>query len=127
MARAVARARRTDVELLRSVPVVCEHVSSTAHESGCTLRRRLPARGRFAALLARLGLVNEHTFELDGVGTDFFQAIDGARDLAAIERLLRERHGFSQVESQRAVIAFTEQLMARGLVAVTPVMSGGSR
>lgn len=125
MNAAETRARRPDAELLRSVPVVCDHVSSTPHASGLTLRRRLPARGRFANLLARFGLVNEHAFELDAVGADFFLAVDGTRDLAAIERMLRDRHGFSEVDSRRAVIAFTEQLMARGLLAVTPPPGGG--
>ncbi len=122
-----ARARRPETELLRSVPVVCEHVSCTPHASGCTLRRRAPEKGRFHALLARFGFVNERAFELDRVGADFFQALDGARDLAAIERTLRERHGFSEAESRRAVLAFTEMLMARGLVAVTPGPPGGAR
>jgi len=115
---AAARSRKPDSELLAAVPVVCDHVSSTRHERGRTLRRRLPATGRFDAFLQRFGLVNERAFELDGVGADFFEAIDGRRDLAAIETILRERHGFTPAESRRAVIAFTEQLMARGLVAV---------
>lgn len=111
---------RPEAELLGAVPVVCEHVHSTAHESGRTLRRREPATGRFEAFLRRFGLVNERAFELDRIGADFFDAIDGRRDLAAIEAIVRERHGFAPVESRRAVIAFTQQLMARGLVAVTP-------
>ena len=127
MGAAETRARRTDAELLRSVPVVCDHVSCVVHAGGCTLLRRLPARGRFEAFLSRFGFDNKRAFELDRIGADFFRAIDGERELADIERSLRERHGFSEADSRRAVIAYTEQLMARGLVAVTPAPVRGAR
>lgn len=129
MTAANAPARRPEAELLGAVPVVCDHVSCAAHANGCTLRRRLPAAGRLEAWLRRIGFVNERAFELDAVGANFFQAIDGRRDLAAIEAILRERYGFSEAESRRAVLTFTEGLMARGLVAVTPACgrTGGAR
>jgi hypothetical protein len=106
---------------LAAVPVVTDYVKRTARSGGCTLRRRLPASGRIAHFLERLGLTREHGFELDAVGTDFFDAIDGTRDLFSIEALLRARHGFSEPDSRRAVITFTEALVARGLIALYPL------
>jgi hypothetical protein len=114
-------ARRPERELLAAVPVVTDYVTRLARSDGCTLRRRIPAPGRITRFLERFGLTKEHAFELDAVGTDFFDAIDGTRDLCAIEAILRSRHGFNQQDSRRAVITFTEALMARGLIALNPL------
>jgi hypothetical protein len=122
---ATRTARRPERELLAAVPVVTDYVTRSDRPGGCTLRRRLPAPGRITRLLERFGLTKEHAFELDSVGADFFDAIDGTRDLCAIEMLLRARHGFGELDSRRAVIAFTEALMARGLIALDP--SGRAR
>jgi hypothetical protein len=120
---AASSARRPERELLTAVPVVTDYVTRSARSGGCTLRRKLPTAGRIPRFLERFGLTKEHAFELDAVGADFFDAIDGTRDLASIETLLRARHGFSEPDSRRAVIAFTEALMARGLIALNPLGS----
>lgn len=108
-------------DLLAAVPIVAEDViaTPTPGRPGLKLERALPPSGRFAAWLERhFGLGRMQSYELDVVGTGFFQAIDGRRTLAQIEALLRKENRFSESESRTAVIEFTKTLMLRGLVAL---------
>jgi hypothetical protein len=104
---------------LDAVPVVPAEVRSSPLGNGIQLERRVPAEGLIGSFVERtLGVRRTRRFELDAVGTAYFQAIDGSRTLAEIARELGTRRGLDADEGRRAVRAFTETLVARGLVAL---------
>jgi hypothetical protein len=104
---------------LDAVPVVPTDVRSAPLPNGLLLERRVPAEGRVGAFVERsLGLRRTRRFELDELGAAYFRAIDGTRSLSDIARELAERRGLGVEEGSRAVRAFTEALVARGLVAL---------
>jgi hypothetical protein len=104
---------------LDAVPVVPVDVRSTAHGRGLVLERRIAAEGRVGALVERtLGLRRTRRFELDELGKAYFEAVDGTRTLAAIARELAKQRGLELDEGQRAVRAFTQTLVSRGLLAL---------
>jgi hypothetical protein len=102
-----------------AVPVVPVDVRSTAYGRGLLLERRLAAEWRVGAFVERtLGLRRTRRFELDELGKAYFEAVDGKRTLAAIARELGKRRGLALDEGRRAVRAFTETLVSRGLLAL---------
>jgi hypothetical protein len=104
---------------LDAVPVVPADVRAERHGSGLLLERRVAAEGRFGSFVERtLGLRRTRRFELDELGRSFFQAVDGARTLLEIAGRLQEQRGLDPEESRRAVRAFTETLVSRGLLAL---------
>lgn len=104
---------------LDAVPVVPADVRSAPLGTGLLLERRVAAQGRLGAFLEQtLGLRRTRRFELDALGKAYFEAVDGSRTLAEIARRLSEASGVSAGEGRRAVRAFTETLVARGLLAL---------
>jgi hypothetical protein len=104
---------------LDAVPVVPAEVRSVPLRHGLLLERRVPAEGPIGSFVERtLGVRRTRRFELDALGMAYFQAIDGSRTLAQIAQELGARRGLDADEGRRAVRAFTETLLARGLVAL---------
>lgn len=104
---------------LDAVPVVPAEVRFEAFGDGLLLERRVAAAGRLGGFVERtLGLRMSRRFELDALGKAYFEAIDGSRTLAEVASELAERRGLSPDEGRRAVRAFTETLVARGLLAL---------
>jgi hypothetical protein len=107
---------------LSAVPVVLETTRSAplANGEGLLLSRREAPRGWLSSWLERrLGLRRERRFELDALGARFFLAIDGRRDLSGIQRALVRELGVEERAAREAVIAFTAELMRRGLIALS--------
>ena len=113
---------------LQAVPVVVPGARGEPLASGLMLIVPEAPRGRVSGFLARrLGLQRELRFELDAVGARFFREIDGRRPLAAIQSTLVREFGLEPAAARDAVIAFTAELMRRGLVALSVEPEAGGR
>jgi hypothetical protein len=102
-----------------AVPVVPSGVRAEPVKHGLVLERRVNAEGRLGALVERaLWLRRTRRYELDSLGRAYFEAVDGVRTLGVIARELGELRGLEPEEGRRAVRAFTETLVSRGLLAL---------
>jgi hypothetical protein len=105
---------------LAAVPVVPPNTSAEPLPGarGILLRQREVPPGRLSAWIAALGFRRERRFELDAVGAQFWNEIDGRRSLADIRQRLCDGFGFDEEQAGRAVVEFTSVLMQRGLLAL---------
>lgn len=71
---------------------------------------------RFARLILRAPDSIERQFELDSVGAGVFDQCDGSRSVAQIVERFATDHGVDAHEAQRAVTAFLQTLIRKGLV-----------
>lgn len=103
---------------LEAIPMVAEGVRTEVGENGATvLVSATPVPMRYARLLGRfLGRERIARVILDENGTFFWQQIDGTRTLRQISDGVRIRINRPEVESRKAVITFTKDLMRRNLV-----------
>ena len=103
---------------LAATPVVAPDVEALKDNAmQLQLRRPVPPRTVFGRTVQKVfGYTRKVRVNLDERGTEFWEQIDGARDLHEIERLLRQRYGLKVEESRRATIEFTKTLMTRGLI-----------
>lgn len=101
-----------------ATPVVAPDVE--VRKDNCELvqlRRPVPPKTPLGSALNRwFNYQRTIRINLDERGTDFWDLIDGTRDLHAIERKLRSRYGLKSDESKYATIEFTKTLMTRGLI-----------
>jgi len=103
---------------LAAVPVIPPGVESADAPGGLVLCRTPPAAGVLSFLERRFGWTRTRTFELDRAGAAFFRAIDGTRSLREIAQRLARELGLDPTEGRSRVLAFTKELMARGLIAL---------
>ena len=74
-----------------------------------------PLLGRF--LSANRRSVERH-LQLDRLGSEVWNLIDGQKSVAAISEIFRERHLLTAREAEIAVSTFLQQLGRKGLVAL---------
>lgn len=103
---------------LDAIPFVPEGVLVNVNDLGLVrLSLEVPPRGRVRAFLAtRLGWRRKMHFELDAIGSDYWKAIDGQKNLRAIAGQLAREHQLSERESTDAVVKYTAHLMRRSLL-----------
>lgn len=63
-----------------------------------------------------LNLESNRIFQIDGVAIEAWEMIDGKRKVSAISRALKEKHDWSESETNQLVLSFCETLQKQDLV-----------
>jgi len=103
---------------LAAVPVPGPGVERRAGAPGeWHLRRRLPAASRVGRWwTARTGMARTVQVVLDEHGMQFWDSLDGERDLLALSKWVAQRFNLTESESRERVVRYTQMLMRRHLV-----------
>jgi hypothetical protein len=109
---------KANLDPLQAIPIVPNATRSEPLTSrqGLLLFRTDQPQGHIFGWLARLGWKRERIFELDAVGACFYHEVDGRRSLIEIQETLVTTFGFDEHTARKAVVAYTSQLMRRGLL-----------
>ena len=101
-----------------AIPIIAEGVAAGLDSQQLLqLKRELPPKGRFGALMARWFKFKSLTrVNLDDKGTFFWKQIDGNRSLREIAGILKREYSLSEKESREATVVFTKMLMLRHLI-----------
>lgn len=108
-------------QALAAVPVRSREISWERTGDGF-VRIRYPIRIRpwIAAMMRRFGLTPGapvfKKLELDLLGADVWELMDGDRSVEAIIRAFAERHRLGPAEAEVSVTAFIRELGRRGIV-----------
>ena len=107
-----------NLDPLQAIPIVPDATRSEPliSRQGLLLFRTDQPQGHIFGWLARLGWKRERVFELDAVGACFYHEVDGRRSLIEIQETLVTTFGFDEHTARKAVVAYTSQLMRRGLL-----------
>jgi len=102
----------------KAVPVTALNVEASEDAEGRVhLRMALEEKSGIKEYLARkFGFRRAVMANLDERGSFFWKKINGARDLAAIEKEVRRQFDLNEEDSRRATILFVKMLMLRGLI-----------
>jgi hypothetical protein len=103
---------------LAAVPVPAPGVERRAGAAGeWHLRRRLPAASRVGRWWsARTGMARTVQVVLDEHGMQFWDSLDGERDLLALSNGVARRFKLTESGSRERVVQYTQMLMRRHLV-----------
>ncbi|MFO7686617.1 MAG: PqqD family protein [Desulfobacterales bacterium] len=108
-------------EALACTPVKNDRVEESRQENGALLLSYpVTVRPRLAGFFKRLGRKSNGTYlkklELDELGTDVWQLLDGGTCVQDVIRQFAARHRLQQREAELAVTRFLRELGKRGLI-----------
>lgn len=116
-------------DALRYIPVRNRVVRwQVKEDNNVLLEYPLPMRPLFKSILQRFSKkpVVEPTkkLELDGMGSQVWQLLDGKRDTKAIIKSFANHHSVSLHEAEQSVTAFFRELGKRGLISLEEPLQG---
>ena len=105
---------------LSSIPIRNERVTTTAGDDGQTLI--VEVKLQYPPLVRLLGkllkMQDRKRFQLDAVGREVYESIDGRKSFEELIDAFAERHKLTFYESRALLMQYMEMLMKRGLVVV---------
>jgi len=111
--------REVTGEALRAVPRRSPVAEKKIDTDTGKVYLRLPIKARnplTRAINQKTGWKRYRQFDLDPVGSEFWELCNGTRSLAQIETALRRKHGWQPQECREAVVQYTMTLTTRELL-----------
>ncbi|MFM7321175.1 MAG: PqqD family protein, partial [Armatimonadota bacterium] len=123
---APSRARTLGARPVRNTLVEWERRPADEDRPSVVLLRVPRRADRFGNLVARwFRLPSHRRIELDTIGSDVWEACDGARSVEGITRLVCEKYRLNRRQGETSVTAYLRLLAERRLIGLASTETGG--